>query len=38
MDKIDANFYSTEDEAIKEEMPCVKDDNYYITTVGIWID
>jgi hypothetical protein len=32
--KIDANSYSTEDEAIKEEMPCVNSDDYYIRSFG----
>ena len=32
--KIDANSYSTADEAIEEEMLCVNDDDYYIRSFG----
>ena len=32
--KIDANSYSTADEAIKEEMPCVNADDYYVRSFG----
>lgn len=36
--KIDANSYSTADEAIKEEMPCVNADDYYIRSFGFGED
>lgn len=32
--KIDANPYSTADEAIKTEMPCVNADDYYVRSFG----
>lgn len=32
--KIDANSYSTADEAFKEEMPCADVDDYYIRSFG----
>ena len=36
--KIDANSYSTADEAIKEETPCVNADDYYIRSFGFGED
>lgn len=36
--KIEANSYSTADEAIKEEMPCVNADDYYIRSFGFGED
>lgn len=32
--KIDANSYSTADEAIKEEMPHIKNEDYHIVSFG----
>lgn len=36
--KIEADSYSTADEAIKEEMPCVNADDYYIRSFGFGND